>query len=382
MAPNNKSSKIGFLSPFPPRESGMATFTQDLVAAIDSFNIVETKIIAIDGGLTLEYGDKVIAVISEDSREDYSRVAVELNDMDLDLVVIEYKQGLFGGDENEYILDFVEHLQVPMMTTLHSLNSVPNEKQRYVMTRICDKSDKVICMAENTKALLSDGYGVNSQKIEVIHHGVTKKHFQSRDQLKQQYDYEDKLIVTTFGLIGPGKGIELGIEAISKVVPNHENILYLILGENHPGLESEALEYRDNLEGLVRELNLEKNVVFINKYLTNDQIMDYLQLSDIYMSPNTEVDQAVSGTLAYAMGYGRAIVSTPFSYAKEMLAGGRGMLAEFDNADSIANCIIEIIDQPEKKAKMEKTTLRIGRTMYWYQIGKNYIKAFLNIPMR
>ncbi|MBC7959360.1 MAG: glycosyltransferase, partial [Vallitaleaceae bacterium] len=195
--------------------------------------------------------------------------------------------------------------------------------------------------------------------------------------------------ISTFGLIGPGKGIELGIEAISKVIHSktdihgnpvdHKDILYLILGQTHPLLGEEGAIYRKKLEDLVDELDLRRNVVFINKYLSKDDIIQYLQLSDIYVSPYLEKDNAVSGTLAYAVGYGKAIVSTPYLYALEMLSEGGGLLVEFGNSDALADSIKQVLEEPFKKVKMERETSKIGRTMYWDKVAQKYTSVLINI---
>lgn len=375
----NMYSNIAFLSTYPPRECGLATFTQDLITAIDSIGKIDTNVIAVNSMENYAYDGKVIAEIGQHEQGDYLKAARKLNDSDMDLLVIEHEYGIFGGEHGDYILDLVNNLEIPVVTTLHTILTEPDLKQRFIINTLGKKSAKVVTMAENTKHLLQSVYGVDSRKIEVIHHGVPKKLIQSRKSLKKKHGYENKQIISTFGLIGPGKGIELGIEAISKVVKDNKDVLYLILGQTHPALKEEGLSYRNMLEELVEKLDLRENVKFINKYLSKDEIIQYLQLSDIYMTPYMGKDQAVSGTMAYAVGYGKVIVSTPYLYAKEMLSDGRGLLAEFNNPDSLADCIKYIIQNPDKKAEMERNTLKMGSTMYWDKVAQSYIEVFLNI---
>ena len=199
--------------------------------------------------------------------------------------------------------------------------------------------------------------------------------FLARQSLKNKFGYGDKQIISTFGLLSPGKGIEYAIEAISKISKVKNNILYLILGQSHPDQKNEA--YRERLEALVIKHHLEENVKFVNKYLTKDEIIQYLQMSDIYMTPYLSRDQAVSGTLAYAVGYGRAIVSTPYIYAKEMLSEERGLLAEFEDSESLFNCLKYILENPDEKARMEKNTIKLGKTMYWDIVAKHYTDVFM-----
>ncbi|HVI40308.1 MAG TPA: glycosyltransferase family 4 protein [Anaerovoracaceae bacterium] len=376
---NNKRIKIAFLSTYPPRECGLATFTQDLVTAIDSCGEIDTKVIAVTNGENYVYDSKVIAKIAQHEQADYRKAAGELNNSDIDLLVIEHEYGIFGGEHGAYILDLINNLEIPVVTTLHTVLSKPDLKQQSIINALGKKSEKVITMARNTKPLLKSIYGIDPEKIEMIHHGVPKRAFQSREALKKKYGHENTQIINTFGLIGPSKGIEDGIEAIAKVAKDYKNVRYLILGQTHPALKEAGEAYRHKLEELVEKLDLKENVEFINKYLSKDEIIEYLQLSDIYMTPYLGKDQAVSGTMAYAVGYGKAIVSTPYMYAKEMLSGGRGFLAEFSNPDSLAESIKNIIKNPDIKARMERDTMKLGRTMYWDKIAQCYSEVFFKI---
>ena len=229
-------------------------------------------------------------------------------------------------------------------------------------------------MAKNTSKLLKTVYGVPANKIEIIHHGVPVKLVPTRQALKSKFGFEDKQVISTFGLLSAGKGIEYAIEAISLIAAEHKDVLYLVLGQTHPEQKSEL--YREKLEALVNKLHLQKNVKFVNKYLSKDEIIQYLQMSDIYMTPYLSRDQAVSGTLAYAVGYGRAIVSTPYLYAKEMLSEERGLLAEFEDPDSLYYGLKTILENPDQKLIMEENTIKLGKTMYWPIVAKNYTDVF------
>jgi len=369
---------IAFLSTYPPRECGLATFTQDLINAIDDIGIVDTNVIAIKNNNKDVYDSKVFAEIRQNEKEDYLKTAQRLNVSNIDLLVIEHEYGIFGGEYGDYILKLVDNLKIPIITTLHTILSEPNFKQRSIINALGKKSMKIITMAKNTKQILQTTYGVDSRKIEVIHHGVPRKLVTSRESTKKKYGYENMQIISTFGLIGPGKGIEHAIEAVSEVVKDQKDLLYLILGQTHPALKDKGTSYRNKLEKLVKKLNLRANVKFINKYLSKDEIIQYLQLSDIYMTPYLQKDQAVSGTLAYAVGYGKAIVSTPYLYAREMLADGRGQLAEFNNVESLVSCLKYILQNPDRKANMERATFKLGKTMYWEMVAQRYNEVFLN----
>jgi glycosyltransferase involved in cell wall biosynthesis len=375
---NNKLLNIAFLSTSPPRECGLATFTQDLIDAIDAIDAagtVNTKVIAVNNSKHRDYSNKVIYEINQNTQKDYTELAEKLNNSDIDLLVIEHEFGIYGGDHGDYILDLVNNIDIPVITTLHTILREPNDKQRFIIKTLGEKSAKIITMAINTRKLLENIYGVSSHKIEVIHHGVPFKLIASREVLKNKFGYADKQIISTFGLLSPGKGIEYAIQAISKISTLSNNILYLILGQTHPDQVDES--YREMLEGLIIKHHLEENVKFVNKYLTKDEIIQYLQLSDIYMTPYLSKDQAVSGTLAYAVGYGRAIVSTPYLYANEMLSDGRGLLADFENSDSLSDCLSYILQNPDQKTRMENNTMKLGKSMYWPIVAEHYTDVFL-----
>jgi len=369
-----KKLNIVFLSTYPPRECGLATFTQDLMEAIDAVGTVNSYVIAVNNSISREYGDKVIHEINQYNQLDYTDLARKLNNSDMDLLVIEHEFGIYGGEYGEYIMGLLKNVNIPVITTLHTVLKRPNPKQKKIIRELGERSTKLVTMAQNTKEILEKVYKISPDKIEVIHHGVPIWDELDRQSLKNEMGYGKKILISTFGLLSPGKGIEYAISAIAKTVEETSNILYLILGKTHPDQKDES--YREMLEGLVTKYNIENNVKFINKYLTKEEIIRYLQMSDIYMTPYLSREQAVSGTLAYAVGYGRAIVSTPYLYAKEMLADKRGMLAEFENADSLYKCLDFIIKNPDEKADMEKRTLTLGKTMFWPIVAQCYIDLF------
>lgn len=371
---SNKLLNIAFLSPCPPRECSLATFTEDLMDAIDAIGIVDTNFIAINNSVHRDYNNKVIYDIDQNTQQDYIDLANKLNNSNIDLLVIEHDNGIYGGDNGEYIIDLVNNIEIPVVTILHTVLKDPSDEQKSIIKLLGDKSAKLITMAKNTSKLLKTIYGISPYKIEVIHHGVLLKPLPSREALKTEFGYENKELICTFGFLNPGKGIEYAIKAISKLSAIDENVLYLILGQTHPAQKDDA--YREKLEALVNKLHLGDNVKFVNKYLSKDEIFKYLKMSDIYMTPYLARDKSVSGTLAYAVGYGKAIVSTPYMYAKEMLAEERGLLAKFENPASLFNGLKYILQNPEEKLRMETNTLKLGETMYWDTIAKNYTNVF------
>lgn len=375
----SRTRNIAFLSTYPPRECGLATFTQDLVRELDKVSFLnQPKVVAVSNA-NYYYSDRVIMELRQSDRESYIKTARAINKSEIELLVIEHEYGIFGGEAGEYVLDLVDNLRVPVITTLHTVLPNPSGKQREVLRSLGQKSAKVVTMAKNTKPSLENVYGIEPAKTEVIHHGVPYRFIESRDKLKEKHGLAGCSVISTFGLLSPGKGLEYGIEAVARVVKEHKDVVYLILGQTHPCIKKESgEEYREKLAEMVDRLGLKEHVRFVDKYLSKDEIIHYLQMSDIYMTPYLGKDQAVSGTLAYAVGYGRVVVSTPYSYAREMLAEGRGLLAGFRDADSLAQNIKYILENPEIKKEMERKTLSLGRTMMWGSVAKHYAKLFID----
>lgn len=371
---------IAFLSTYPPRECGLATFTQDLVMQLSrTHSTSQSRVIAVSNE-SLEYDDKVIMELKQNDRSSYKQMAFKINDSDIELLVIEHEYGIYGGDRGEYLLDLINNLQIPFVTTLHTVLPEPDDKQRHIVNTLARKGQKIITMAKNTIKILENAYGVDPSKIEVISHGVPYMPIKSREMLKAERGLENRFVISTFGLLGPGKGLEYGIEAIAKVAKTHKEVLYFILGQTHPAVKKEWGEnYRKSLAKMVVEMGISDNIIFVNKYLMKEEIIHYLQLSDIYLTPYLNKDQAVSGTLAYAAGYGRVIVSTPYIYAKEMLSENRGLFAEFRDSESIADCIEYVINNPDEKKKMELNTFEIGKTMMWENVAGQYKNLFSSI---
>lgn len=368
--------RILFLSTYPPRACGIATFTQDLAEALRDTRKADCHIAAISDG-EYSYPDEVLFSMDQQNPDAYLEAAGRINQFCPDALMIEHEYGIYGGRCGEYLLKLTNMLQVPYLITLHTVLPKPTRKQRDIVCRLAEGCQKLITMSAFSVKLLRDIYGVDPGKIAVIPHGVPKLAVSSRDALKKQEGLENRFVVSTFGLLSPGKGLEYGIDAVSRVAKKHPELLYLILGQTHPVIKSrDGEQYREKLENAVEDYGITENVRFVNRYLTKAEIIRYLSLSDVYMTPYLGRDQAVSGTLAYAVGYGRVIVSTPYPYATEMLADGRGLLAKFHSSASLAKCILNVIRHPEMQAEMEQKTAQLGRTMMWDRVAENYLSQF------
>ncbi len=372
---------VAFLSTYPPRACGLATFTEDLIKEIDKiaslYNpYVDTSVIAVSDD-KYTYDAKVIKEINQFNKPDYFELAQYLNDSDIDLLVIQHEYGIFGGENGEYILDLIYNLEIPFITVFHTVLINSNDKQKYILREIGRYSTRVVTMAKNTVELLENIYDIDRRKIVYIPHGVPYIYYGERENLKKELGLEGKIVVSTFGLIGPGKGLEYGIEAISKLKNEFPNIVYLILGRTHPGIvKNEGEAYREKLLKMVEELRVKDNVLFVNRYLTQEEILKYLQASDIYMTPYLNREQAVSGTLSYALCCGRVIVSTAYRYAEELLANGRGILVDFRDSEGIYKAIRDVLKNEEKRKEIERKAFNYGKSMWWNVVAEKYIILF------
>ena len=371
--------KVAFLSTYPPRECGIANFTYDLISELKKIPELDPTVIALSDA-DYEYGTDLFFDLQQQDRRGYREAAKRLNESDVDLLMVEHEYGIFGGKEGSYLLDLVDRVKLPIVTTLHTVLASPNRTQQKVLAKLCRKSEVVVIMANNSRGLLEEKYGVDPSKTVLIHHGVPRLDLPSREELKKEMGFEGRTVISTFGLLSPGKGLEYGIEAIEIVSRKHKDILYLILGQTHPVVKRRYGEaYRSRLEQMVREKNLQDNVEFVNKYLTQEEIIRYLKLSDIYMTPYLGREQAVSGTLAYAIAYGRVVVSTPYAYAREMLAEGRGLLADFKDGNSLARQLLAVLENPAEQAAMEEKTKKFGERMTWENVAQEYRQVFTGL---
>jgi glycosyltransferase involved in cell wall biosynthesis len=373
----NTVKKIAFFSTYPPRECGLATFTEDLVNAMDKTSLIEPSIIAV--GNSEEYVDsRVKLIVNQQDRSSYLKAALWAN-RHVDLLIIEHEYGIFGGDCGEYVIDLAKGLRIPFVVTTHTVLLQPSLKQRTVLRELGRLSTKVVTMAESAIPILTGIYAIQAEKIRFIPHGVPHMRMESREHLKLRHGLQHNQVISSFGLISPAKGFEYGIKALAKVVPDYDNVLYLILGKTHPVVrESMGESYRQSLMDLAEHLGIREQVRFIDKYLTKEEVITYLQLSDMYLTPYLSAEQAVSGTLAYAMGYGRVIISTPYRYAQEMLGNGRGLLAQFRDDDSLASCIRTVLGNSARKKEMEQKTMVVGRTMTWENVADQYVELCIS----
>jgi len=373
--------KTCFLSSFPPRECGIATFTKDLSVAMDKrFNPkLKSKVIAVNENENFyNYGKKVILELSKDDIESYINVAKEVNRSDnIKLVCIQHEFGLFGGEYGSYLIPFLENVNKPVVVAFHSVLQAPDEMRKKVIRAIAARSAAIIVTANAAVDILNKDYDIEKEKIHVVHHGIPDVPFQDSNKMKKKLNLDNKLVLSTFGLLSRGKGIEYMIRALPELVKKYPNLVYLIIGETHPVVRrQEGEKYRNSLVRLVGKLGLKNNVKFYNKYLSLKEIISYLLASDAYICTNLDKDQISSGTLAYALGCGRAVVATPSVYAKEMLSNNRGLLADFQKPESFTSNLDKLLSNPGLKKEMEREAYTFGRSMIWSNVAFNYLNIF------
>jgi len=371
-----------FMGSFPPRECGIATFTKDVVDSYDRAFGTTSGVIALDepGGESRLYKAGVVARLAQDDRAAYKRAAAFVNEHPAQLINIQHEYGLFGGPNGEWFLDFLDALEKPAVTSLHTVLPEPTPEHREVTRHICDRSDAIVVLSQTGKNILIETYGVDPNKVNVIHHGVPDVPFRSTDAAKASFGVGERMVISTFGLISRGKGLEYGIQAMRKVVRHHPEALYLILGQTHPGVRRhEGESYRETLVQLIAECGLQNNVALVDHYLEFDELINYLGATDIYLTPYTNPVQIVSGTLAYAVGCGKAIVSTPYLYAQELLAHQRGFLTPFRDSDALAEAVLELLDDRWLRRATERRAYRFGRQMTWPNVAEEYGRLFAQL---
>jgi glycosyltransferase involved in cell wall biosynthesis len=373
-----------YVSSFPPRACGIATFTRDLSNAVEhSGRRVATRIAAInDDGAVYGYPQQVRWSIDQGCAQSWRDVAAKINRSPVTLVSIQHEFGLYGRFERDghfvdFLAGFLERLEKPVVATLHTVLPRPRPDVKAAVRALHDRSERVITMVNMARLILQEEYDLDPAKLITIPHGVPEVRQTDPDRIKHGLQLAGRTVLSTFGLLSVGKGIEYVIHALPDVIACHPDVLYLVLGETHPEVRRrEGETYRNGLIALIRSLHLEKHVRFVNQYSTQQQLIRYLQATDIYITPYVDRYQITSGTLAYALGCGKAVISTPYLYAAEALAEGRGLLAEFQDPPSFARCINLLLENGALRAQCESGAFAYGRTMGWSAVGACYADLF------
>ena len=382
---NKQINSIAVIGNYLPRQCGIATFTTDLVEAL-SAEKPDSKCWAIvmnDRPEGYSYPEKVRFEIDQNKLNDYKVASEFLNVNQIDIVNVQHEYGIFGGPAGSHLLKLLGNLRMPVVTTLHTVLKDPAPEYREVMQNLSELSEKLIVMSHKASDFLKDIYGIPEKKISLIHHGIPDMPFIDPNFYKDKFDVEGKKVILTFGLLSANKGIEYVLKALPSVIEKHPDVIYIILGATHPNiLKARGEEYRISLQQLVRKLNIEDNVIFKNRFVELEELCEHLGTADIYITPYLEEAQITSGTLIYAMGTGKAIISTPYWYASEMLDKNRGVIVPFKDADAIAKQIIYLLDNDLKRNTIRKNAYTFCRKAIWKEVAQRYLEVFSEVQLQ
>jgi glycosyltransferase involved in cell wall biosynthesis len=375
-------SRIAVIGNYLPRHCGIATFTTDLCEAI-SAEYGTARLLALPVNDTEEgydYPARVRWSLAQDNVASYREAAEFLNFHNIDMVCLQHEYGIFGGPAGSHVLEFLRGLRMPLVTTLHTVLREPDPDQLRVMEEIAELSDRLIVMSQLSSQFLQEIFKVPGSKIDLVPHGVPDLPFLDPNFYKDRFGVEGKAVLLTFGLLSPNKGIENVIQAMPQILEKHENAVYLVAGATHPHiLRREGDKYRASLQALAREVGVESRVIFHDRFVSTEEMAEFIGAADIYITPYRYEAQVVSGTLAYALGAGKAIISTPYWHAMELLDDGRGALVPFQNPDAIALKTIELLTTPALRHAMRKRAYLFARDMVWKKAAQGYMKSFARV---
>ncbi len=371
--------RIAFLGGYLPRLCGIATFTMDICEAVaaaaptsDCFaGAVNDRVEGYDYPLRVRFE------LDEKDLDSYRRAADFLNFNNVDVLCVQHEFGIYGGPAGSHLLALLKEVRMPVVTTLHTVLRQPNDAQRKVMEELIRRSDRLVVMARKGAEILRDTYNVSDEKVDIVLHGIPDMPFIDSSIYKAQFGVEGRMVLLTFGLIGPGKGIEYAIEALPEIVKRHPNVVYLVLGATHPHLVArEGESYRLGLERLAEDRGVKEHVIFYNRFVSLDDLKEFIGATDIYLTPYLNEAQITSGTLAYVFGAGKAVVSTPYWHAQELLADGAGIIVPFRDPHAIAEGVCAFLDDPARLKKTQENAYRLGREMVWPVVAQHYLDSF------
>jgi glycosyltransferase involved in cell wall biosynthesis len=375
-------SRIAVIGNYLPRQCGIATFTTDLCSAI-SAEYGSARLLALpvnDTEQGYDYPARVRWSLAQDDLVSYQKAAEFLNFNNIDMVCLQHEYGIFGGPAGSHILHLLRALKMPVVTTLHTVLREPDANQLMVMEQIALLSDRLIVMTQLSSQFLQEIYKVPDSKIDMVPHGVPDLPFLDPNFYKDRFGVEGKAVLLTFGLLSPNKGVENVIRALPQILSRHNNVAYIVAGATHPHiLRREGDQYRASLQVLAKEMGVESQVFFHNRFVSPEEMVEFIGAADLYITPYRHEAQVVSGTLAYALGAGKAIISTPYWHAIELLDGGRGALVPFEDPDAIAQKTIELLDTPAIRHSMRKRAYLFAREMVWKRVAQGYMDSFSKV---
>ena len=372
-------TRIAFVGNYLPRQCGIATFTTDLCTALAA-EYGGGRLFAIpvnDPESHYEYPEQVRLELEQEDLTSYERAAEFLNFNGNDLVCLQHEYGIYGGIAGRHILALLRKLKMPVVTTLHTVLRDPDENQRIVLEEIARLSDRLVVMSEQAAKFLREVYAVPSEKIDIIPHGVPDFQFMDPNYFKDRFGTEGKSVLLTFGLLSPNKGIENVIRALPAILARHPNVVYIVSGVTHPHIRRrEGERYREQLLALAEQLGVSSNLILVNRFVSAEELVEHVGAADIYITPYRQEAQIVSGTLAIALGAGKAIISTPYWHAKELLADNRGVLVPFENPDAIGEAVLRLLDNDGERHAMRKRAYLHSRETIWPKTARKYMASF------
>src|SRR3981081_2244460 len=375
-------SRIAVIGNYLPRQCGIATFTTDLCAAI-SAEYGTARLLALpvnDTETGYDYPARVRWSLAQEDLTSYQEAAEFLNFNNIDMVCLQHEYGIFGGPAGSHILHLLRGLKMPVVTPLHTVIREPDPNQLMVMEEIAEVSDRLIVMSQLSSQFLQEIFKVTGNKIDMVPHGVPDLPFLDPNFYKERFGVEGKAVLLTFGLLSPNKGIENVIQALPQILSKHKNVAYIVAGATHPHiLRREGDKYRASLQALAKEVGVESQVIFYDRFVSPEEMAEFIGAADIYITPYRHEQQVVSGTLAYALGAGKAIISTPYWHAIELLDDRRGDRASFKNPVAIAQKTIELLDTPATRHAMRKRAYLFAREMIWKRVAQGYMESFARV---
>ena len=379
MEQGSRIRKIAFVGDHLPRKCGIATFTSDLLAAVAAAHpqsqCFSVSVNDIKGGY--EYPEVVRFEIEEQDLSSYLRAADFLNISNVDIVCLQHEFGIFGGPAGGHILALLRELRTPVVTTLHTILHEPNAEQRHVMQELLSLSTRLAVMTERGRQMLREVYRAPPAKIDLIPHGIPDVGFVDPTYFKDQFGVEGRVVLLTFGLLSPNKGIEHVLNALAHILAEFPDLVYIVLGATHPNeLREHGEAYRLSLEILAKKNKLEKNVIFYNRFVDLENLKEFIGAADLYITPYLNEAQITSGTLAYAFGAGKAVISTPYWHAAKLLAEDHGVLVPFGDAAAIAREVIALLRDDTRRHTIRKNAYRLGREMIWSNVAQLYMRSF------
>jgi len=371
---------VAHVSTYPPRECGIALYTKALVETMGSDRFVHLVLAVDNDKPRYRYNHPVGFVINGNKSSDFTKAAEFLNQTPSSVVSLQHEYGIFGGDWGRLVLDMTSSLRKPLITTFHTVLRKPTQLAKEILIELASTSEYVVVTLKRATRLLTDVYGVRENKVRIIQHGAPLASPRDPSTEKARLGLSGRRIISTVGLLSPAKGIEYALRATKILARDFPDLLYIIVGENHPALRLEEGEaYRRRLKGLTNDLDLAKHVMFVNRFVSEEELTDFMNVSDAYVAPYRGRDQVSSGTLTRALASGKAVVATPTPFAKETLTPSRGLLCEFDDSKSIARQVRRILKSPTLKLELEGRARQYGKRVDWKKTADKYAKIFVRV---